>query len=247
MVTATDATAPSSSRIGVPSISIETLRPSGTESTISSARTVSPVPSCRAMENSPRPISWPSARRNVATPSSSSIGRPGMRSPSTMRRASRLNDSGSPVRASNTTTPTGEVSTSASRSARARRSSRWLRALAMAAAAWPANSASTSSSSSVNSGAPSFPARKKWPTVSPRWRIGVPWKVFAGIGSGEKPSERTSAGRSVRRAGPGRSRRWANSFGPSGQSRNRRCSSSVKPEETKSRASPVSSTVVTMP
>ena len=44
--------------------------------------------------------------------------------PSTMRRASGLIDAGRPVPASSTTTPTGEVSTSASRSARARCSSR---------------------------------------------------------------------------------------------------------------------------
>ena len=152
-----------------------------------------------------------------------------------MRRTSRLADTGRPVLASNTTTPTGEVSTRASRSARARCSARWARALAMAVAACEAKSISTSSSSPVNAGAPAFPARKKWPTVSPRWRIGVPRKVFERMRSAEKPRERTSAGRSVRRTGPGRSRRCANSRGPSGHSANWRCSASVKPDETKSR------------
>ena len=42
-----------------------------------------------------------------------------------MRRVSRLNETGRPARASRTTTPTGEVSTRASRSARARRSLQW--------------------------------------------------------------------------------------------------------------------------
>ena len=49
--------------------------------------------------------------------------------------ASRLEDLGTPVAASKTTTPTGEVSISVSWSARARRSSRWWRALVMARAA----------------------------------------------------------------------------------------------------------------
>ena len=41
MVTTSDETAPSASWIGVALISVETLRPPGTENSISSARTVS--------------------------------------------------------------------------------------------------------------------------------------------------------------------------------------------------------------
>ena len=67
----------------------------------------------------------------------------------------------------------------ASRSALARRSSRWLRALAIADAAWEANSVSTSSSASVNTCPSALSARKKLPTSTPRWRIGVPWKLRA--------------------------------------------------------------------
>ena len=55
--------------------------------------------------------------------------------PPTMCRASRLSDFGLPVLPSKTATPTGEVSTRASRSARACCSSPCLRALAMVAAA----------------------------------------------------------------------------------------------------------------
>ena len=102
---------------------------------------------------------------------------------------------GRPVRASKTTTPTGDVSTRASRSARARCSRRYVRALAMAVAACDARSTSTSSSSSVNSCPPALSARKKLPTCTPRCRIGVPhrvrWRVPDGSGSVEKPSERT--------------------------------------------------------
>ena len=78
--------------------------------------------SSSAMGISLSDTSRPSARRRDMSSSSSSVGRPAVRRPSTMRRASRLNDTSWPVRASNTTTPTGEVSTSASRSARARSS-----------------------------------------------------------------------------------------------------------------------------
>ena len=67
MVTTTDATAPSSDRIGVELTRVLTLRPSGTESTISSARTVSPLLSCPASGYSARAISRPSARRQVTT------------------------------------------------------------------------------------------------------------------------------------------------------------------------------------
>ena len=130
-VTTTETTSPPSVRIGVAFISVVTLRPSGTESTISSARIVSALPSTCANGIWSSAISRPSAKRQVITCSSSIAGRPAVRSPSTMRRASRLSDTGWPVRASNTATPTGEVSTRASRSARARRSARWVRALAI--------------------------------------------------------------------------------------------------------------------
>ena len=123
-----------------------------------------------------------------------------------MRRASRFRLIGVPVWASKTTTPTGDVSTRASRSARARCSSRWVRALAIAVAACDANSTRTSSSSSVNGCPASFSPRKKLPTCSPPWRIGMPCKVFDRIRSAEKPSERTKAGRSDSLSGPGRSR-----------------------------------------
>ena len=168
-----------------------TLRPSGTESVISSARTVSALLSCCAIGNSARETSRPSARRQVTSSSSFSRGRPGMLRPSTIRRASRLNDTGLRAPPPKTTTPTGEVSIRVSRSARARRSSRCARALAMAVAAWEANSIRTSSSASVNSRPPSFSARKKMPTCSSRCRIGVPSIVSDRIRSEEKPSART--------------------------------------------------------
>ena len=190
-VTTNDATSPSSDRMGVALTSVVTRRPSGTWMTISSARTVSAVLSARASGTSARAISRPSARRTVSTSSSCSGERPGVRRPPTIRVASRLSETGVPVFASKTRTPTGEVSTRASRSARARCSARCVRALAIAVAACDANSTSTSSSSGVNSWPPSFSARKKWPTATPRCRIGVPWKVVARIRSAEKPRART--------------------------------------------------------
>ena len=173
----TDPMAPSSARIGVALTSARTLRPSGTESTTSSPTIVSPVCSSSATGYSLKLTSLPSERRNDITSRSCSCGRPGGRRLSAIRRASRLTDTARPLAASNTTTPTGEVSTRASRSARARRSSRWVRALTIAAAAWEANSVSTSSSPSVNASPSALSARKKLPTSAPRWRIGVPWKV----------------------------------------------------------------------
>ena len=117
MVTTTDSTSPSAAWIGVELMSVLTLRPSGTESTTSSARSVSPVPSCCAMGNSRKDTSRPSARRKDSTSRICSSGWPGVRSRSTMRRASRLNDTGWPLFASNTTTPTAvtkSISTAAS-------------------------------------------------------------------------------------------------------------------------------------
>ncbi len=191
MVTTTEPISPPSARMGVALMSVLTLRPSGTESTTSSARTVSPVRSVCSRGISASDTSRPSARRTETTSRRCSGGRPGVRRLSTMRRASRLNETGRPARASMTTTPTGDVSTRASRSARARRSLRCVRALVIAAAAWDANSVSTSSSSSVNSSPSAFSARKKWPTSAPWWRIGVPWKVRENIRAGAMPSART--------------------------------------------------------
>ena len=124
MVTTTDATVPSSAWIGVALTSVVTLRPSGVASTISSARTVSALLSALASGSRSRAISRPSAKRQVRIPSRSSADWPGLHRLSTMRLASRLIETARPVRTSNTTTPTGEVSISASRSARARCSAR---------------------------------------------------------------------------------------------------------------------------
>ena len=124
MVTTTDSTVPPAEWIGVALTSVVTLRPSGVEITISSARTVLASVSATESGNWSSAISRPSAYRQVSAPSSSSVWRPGERRLSTMRRASRLRETGRPFRASNTATPTGEVSTRASRSARARCSSR---------------------------------------------------------------------------------------------------------------------------
>ena len=115
-MTTTDSIRPSWEGIGVTLISVRTRRPSGTCRTTSSARTVSALRSNRPRGSSSRATSRPSARRQVVTSSSSSSERPGWRRPSTIRFASRLMDTGRPVRASKTTTPTGEVSIRASRS-----------------------------------------------------------------------------------------------------------------------------------
>ena len=150
-VTTKDTTSPSSERMGVAFISAVTLRPSGVSMTISSTRTVSPALSACATESSSREMSLPSARRTVTTPRRSSTGLPGSCSTPSILLVSRLNDTGTPVLASKTTTPTGEVLIRVSRSALARRSSRCLRALAMTSAAWDANITRVSSSSRLNS------------------------------------------------------------------------------------------------
>ena len=151
MVTTTDSTSPSSERMDVALIRVVTLRPSGAWRTISSARTVSPVLSAWARGNSSRETSRPSARRKVSTSSSCSAEPPGAHRSLTIRLASRLSDTGAPVLASKTRTPTGVVFTRVSRPALARRSSRCRRALAMTSAAWEANMTRVSSSSGVNS------------------------------------------------------------------------------------------------
>ena len=126
MVTTTEATVPSSAWIGVALTRMDTLCPSGTESTISSARTVPASLISSARTNSFRASSRPSPNRQVAVSSSASTGRPGSRKGSMSRSASRLDDTGRPVRASTTITPTGVVSIRASRSARARCSCWWV-------------------------------------------------------------------------------------------------------------------------
>ena len=83
--------------------------------TISSARTVSPVLSASARGNSRSEISRPSARRKVSTSRSCSAVWPGFVRPSTILLPSLLRDTGTPVPALNTTTPTGVVSISVSR------------------------------------------------------------------------------------------------------------------------------------
>ena len=172
MVTTMDSICPPSDRIGVAFSSSVRLRPSGTLMTTSSARNVSPDCSASATGKSLSETSRPSARRKVTSSSRSCAGWSGSRRLSTIRRASRLKDLGSPVATSNTATPTGEMSTRVSRSFLARCSSRCRRALAMARAACEANSASVSSSSSLNSRPDSFSARKMLPTRSPRCRTG---------------------------------------------------------------------------
>ena len=167
-VTTTETTAPPSARMGVTLRSVRTLRPSGTDSSTSSARIVVAPSSCRARGSPSRENARPSACRHVITSSNCSGGQPGVRSPSTRRRASRLNETGWPVAASNTTTPTGEVSMSAARSARARSTSRYVRAFAIAVAACEANSTRISSSSPVNASPSSLSLRKKVPRCSPR-------------------------------------------------------------------------------
>ena len=88
--------------------------------------------------------------------------------------------------------------------ARARRSSRKARALATATAACAANSTSSSSSSAVKPAAPAFSASQKLPTCSPRWRIGVPWKVrYGSRPSPSKPSALRCEARSASRMGAG--------------------------------------------
>ena len=124
MVTTTETTAPSPSRIGVTLTSVVTLPPSGTDSSTSSARAVSALLSAWASGNSLSASSRPSAKRHVSAPSNCSTEPSGASSPLTIRLASRLIFNRLPVAASRMTTPTGVVSTSASRSAWARCSAR---------------------------------------------------------------------------------------------------------------------------
>ena len=89
-VTTSDSAAPSAEWIGVALTSIVMLRPSGTESTTSSARTVAAPPITCFMGNSARATSRPSEKRHVTTSSNCSRGWPGVRNPSTIRLASRF-------------------------------------------------------------------------------------------------------------------------------------------------------------
>ena len=112
MVTTIEPVCAPSAGLGVALTSTRTLRPSGTDTSISSARTVSGCANCSASG-----ASRPSARRTTTTSSRSSSRLPGSRRLSTMRRASRFVDISRPP-PSKTTTPTGDVSISASRSCR---------------------------------------------------------------------------------------------------------------------------------
>ena len=159
-VTTTEATSSSSEMMGVALTSVVTFLPSGVSRRISSARTVTDSCNTRTRAGySSGSISRPSARRTVSASSTSMTEVPGLQTSPAMRRVSWFWDTTSPLRASNTTTATGEVLTSASRSALARRSSRYVRALAIAAPAWAVNSASVSSSSSVNAPSPVLSSR----------------------------------------------------------------------------------------
>ena len=121
--------------IGVALISIVTLRPSRTDSSTFSARSVAASLSNASSGNSPRAISCPSASRKVTSGSSSSTVWPGSSRTATIPLASRLLDTRRPSLASITATPTGVVSI-----ARARCSARYVRAFAIAVVACAANS-----------------------------------------------------------------------------------------------------------
>ena len=111
-VTTNDSSTPSAERMGVAVTSAVTLRPSGTPMTISSARTVSFVPSARG--SSRNEISRPSACRNVKQSRSCTGDWFGSRSLSTILLASLLSETAVSVLRLKTTTPTGEVSISVS-------------------------------------------------------------------------------------------------------------------------------------
>ena len=112
-----DSTAPSAPRMGVALTSVVTVPPPGTENVNSSARTVSPALNCWTSVPSASATSLPSTRRQVRSFGNSSTGQSGVRSGSAIRLASRFANTSLPVLPSKTTTPTGEVSTSVSRSA----------------------------------------------------------------------------------------------------------------------------------
>ena len=99
-VTTKDSNVPSPERMGVALSSTDTLRPSGTRRTISSACTVSPALSNAAMGNSCSENSRPSARRKVTRFIRSTGLWPGSHRLATILVASRLKDLGRPVTAS---------------------------------------------------------------------------------------------------------------------------------------------------
>ena len=192
-------------------------------SVISSARTASPALISWASGSSVSAVSCPSARRMVRLSSSSSGDWSALRRPSTMRSASRLKDVGLPVWAWKTTTPTGDVSISVSRSTLARRSSRSLRALEMTSADCEANITSISSSSALNSSPGSLLAKQIWPTLAPRWRMGAASRELTGIGgrNSGSPTERTWAAKSATRNGSGTALRYSKNRSPPGISHRR--------------------------
>ena len=167
-----------------------------------------------------------------------------------MRRASRLRERSVPLGASKMATPTGEVSTSVSRSARARRSSRCVRALAITSAACEANITSVSSSARLNSSPSSRSPTKTCPTRASRWNIGAPMKrktpTARGMVNPPKPRARTCSARSGMRTGPETPASDSKMRNPSGMAHSAPDSSSASPEERKSctRPSP-SSNVIT--
>ena len=83
-------TSPPSARIGVAFTSVVTLRPSGDDSTTSSARMVSPAWNVSTRERSRREISWPFPRRMVSDASTSPGMAPSSCSPLTIRAISWL-------------------------------------------------------------------------------------------------------------------------------------------------------------
>ena len=155
-VTTTDSApmSKSSEYMGVVLISALTERPSGMISDISSARTVSADLMIWAMGSSARDISRPSARRMIIRRMKSCASSMDWCRTPPIRFASRLAITISPVLASKTSTPTGEVFTRVSSPALVRCSSRYRRALVMTSAAWAANITKVSSSSSPNSDSP---------------------------------------------------------------------------------------------
>ena len=115
-----DSIVPSLEWIGAAFINVVTLRPSGTWSTVSLARIFEASLNTWTTECSSSEITHPSGRRNVIISSSSSTGWPGVTNPWRIRFISWLYETGLPDLASKTATPTGEMSTKASRSARTR-------------------------------------------------------------------------------------------------------------------------------
>ena len=179
-VTTTDSIGPSppssaGERIGVTLTSAVRLRPSGPRKTTSSARIGASTLSASARGNWLSAISRPSAWRTVRAAISCSAVHSApdggacsvMPSTSASRRASRLNEAGAPLARLSTTTATGVMLISVSRSLRARCSSRWRRALATTSATCEANISSVSSSVGLNGSADSLWATNSAPISTP--------------------------------------------------------------------------------